>query len=203
MTGIEYSAEERQLRQRAKGELRKRMKMTRDALPAEARRLRSQRIANAVVAMSEFQAAQTIAAYSAIQSEADVVEVVEQSWTDQKIVAFPRANPETKELVFHRVEALDDLRPGAHGIPEPVESAPVIEKSNIDFALVPALAVDANGFRIGYGGGYYDRALPHLVNAFSCVVAYGFQVISEVPLFSDDAAVDAIVTDTAIIYVER
>ena len=92
---------------------------------------------------------------------------------------------------------------GAHGIPEPVESAPVIEKSNIDFALVPALAVDANGFRIGYGGGYYDRALPHLVNAFSCVVAYGFQVISEVPLFSDDAAVDAIVTDTAIIYVER
>ena len=62
-----------------------------------------------------------------------------------------------------------------------------------------ALAVDPRGYRIGYGGGYYDRLLPQLQNALSCAVVYDFQLVAEVPELPFDVTVDLIVTDAQVI----
>jgi 5-formyltetrahydrofolate cyclo-ligase len=84
-------------------------------------------------------------------------------------------------------------------VPEPAETATQIQPEDVDFALVPALAVDPRGYRIGYGGGYYDKLIPRLSEACTCVVAYDFQLISEVRELAFDVPVDLVVTDARVI----
>ena len=86
-------------------------------------------------------------------------------------------------------------------IPEPARDAPRIEPGEIELALIPALAVDPRGYRIGYGGGYYDRLIPRLSKACTCALAYDFQLISEVPELHFDVAVELVVTDARVIRV--
>lgn len=64
--------------------------------------------------------------------------------------------------------------------------------------MIPALAVDPRGYRIGYGGGYYDKLIPALHSARTCAVAYDFQLIAEVLELPFDVAVDLIVTDARV-----
>lgn len=175
------------------------MTLTRNALPSQMRALRSQKIANAVCEMQAFKDARIVAAYSAVRSEASVALVAEASWAQGKTVVFPRV--EERLLVFHQVGPQDALEEGAFGVPEPSATTPVVDLAAIDLVLVPALAADPNGFRIGYGGGYYDRTLPH-VGGVSCVTVYDFQLISEVPALEFDVAVDAVVTDSRTIDVK-
>ncbi len=199
MITAEISAEERELRTRVKHELRRRMRMTRDALPARARALRSQKIAEAVMASKALNDARVIAAYCAVRSEASVATVVQTCWAQGKTVVFPRV--EGSGLVFHRVQSEDELEEGSYGIQEPRAEAPMVNIGAIEFMLVPALAADPAGFRIGYGGGYYDRTLPHVTGS-TCVTVYDFQLISEVPTLENDVPVGAIVTDARTIDVK-
>ena len=89
--------------------------------------------------------------------------------------------------------------PGVFSVPEPPEDAARLLPKEVDFALVPALALDPRGYRIGYGGGYYDRLLPKLSQARTCAVAFDFQLIAEVPELPFDVAVDLVVTDERVI----
>jgi 5-formyltetrahydrofolate cyclo-ligase len=87
-------------------------------------------------------------------------------------------------------------------VPEPPETATRVQPDEVDFALVPALAVDPRGYRIGYGGGYYDKLIPRLGHACTCALAYDFQLIAEVPDLPFDVAVDLVVTDERVIRAE-
>ena len=87
------------------------------------------------------------------------------------------------------------LTPGPWGIEEPGADAPRVAPEAIDLVVVPCLAVDAAGHRLGYGRGYYDRTLAGLGRAVTTAVAFDFQRIAEVPSEPHDVAVTWVVTD--------
>ena len=136
-------------------------------------------------------------AFASIRNEVDTRPLVDAVIASGTRVAFPRVADD--ELTLHLVGSYDELVEGAFSVPEPPEDAAPLQPQDVEFALVPALAVDSRGYRIGYGGGYYDRLVPTLSGALTCAIAYDFQLVAEVPEQPFDAAVDVIVTDARVI----
>jgi 5-formyltetrahydrofolate cyclo-ligase len=197
VSGGDTERAEQELRQRAKLALRKQLRGVRAALPTSACEARSAQIAKRVLAFEELERATTVLAFASIRNEVRTRPMVEALINVGKRVALPRVVDDT--LVLHVVERDTVLVEGAFSVPEPPPDAPRLQPSDVDFALIPALAVDPRGHRIGYGGGYYDRLLPALRRATTCAVAYDFQLIAEVPANPFDAVVDLVVTDARVI----
>lgn len=108
-----------------------------------------------------------------------------------------------RRLEWARVDEWDALAPGPFGIPAPPPEAPAAILEPGDVVLVPGLAFDAAGWRLGRGGGFYDRAFPPGVPGPLLVgVAYAFQLVDLVPHDSRDRRVDAIVTERGLVWVE-
>lgn len=113
-------------------------------------------------------------------------------------------SPVPPRLRFHEVDPGDEtaLAPGPYGLREPVPSALEIAVENIDVMLLPGLAFDRAGRRLGYGGGYYDEAAGKLRAAgrgFLVGVAYDFQLVDRCPAGEADVGVDCVVTDRQVV----
>lgn len=197
MSSDDSSHADIEIRHRAKQALRTQLRAVRSALPESACHSRSSEIATRVLTLPELVNARTVLAFASIRNEVRTREIMNAAWADGKRVALPRVVGDV--LALHIVEADTVMIEGAFSVPEPDAAAPQLEPSEVDFALVPALAVDPRGFRIGYGGGYYDKLLPLLDRACSCAVAYDFQLVPEVPELPFDATVDLVVTDVRVI----
>lgn len=175
------------------------MRTVRAALPDSACDARSAEIRKRLFGLAELQRAATVLAFASIRNEVRTQPSIEAAWSASKRVALPRVQGD--ELSLHLVDPQTPLLPGSFSIPEPARDAPRIEPGEIELALIPALAVDPRGYRIGYGGGYYDRLIPRLSKACTCALAYDFQLISEVPELHFDVAVELVVTDARVIRV--
>lgn len=197
MSGSDTASAEAHLRQRAKHALRAQMRKVRGALPASACDARSARITERALALPEIHDATTVLAFASIRNEVRTAALLAELHARGKRVVLPRVDGEA--LVLHLVEADAVLVEGAFSVPEPSATAPVVSPGDIDVAFCPALCVDARGYRIGYGRGYYDRLLDELTGATTCALAYDFQLVAEVPELSFDRPVDVVVTDTRII----
>ena len=184
---------DRELRRRAKQAIRKKMRAVRAAVPKTALAQRSAKLTQRVIALDPWRDAETVLAFASLDREVDTSALIEALHGGGKRLALPRVSEDG--LALHYVSKDTVLEAGSFAVPEPPVDAPRCEASAVDFALVPALAVDVRGFRIGYGGGYYDRLLPTLTRASTCAVAFDFQLVAEVPEFPFDAAVDWVVTD--------
>jgi 5-formyltetrahydrofolate cyclo-ligase len=186
-----------ELRQRAKRALRNQMLAVREAIPKSACDARSAEITKRVLALAELERAATILVYASIRNEVRTRPSMQAAWMAGKRVALPRVVGE--ELQLHLVDSDTVLTEGAFAVPEPPATAAKVQPDEVDFALVPALALDPRGYRIGYGGGYYDKLIPRLARACTCGVAYDFQLISEVPELPFDIPVDLVITDERLI----
>jgi 5-formyltetrahydrofolate cyclo-ligase len=186
-----------QVRRRAKLALRNQMRSVRAALPAPACDARSAAITERLLELDELRSARTVLGFASIGNEVRTAALMSALWDGGKRVLLPRVAHDELELCA--VEASTALVEGTFSIPEPDRNAALVPAEEVEFALVPALAVDVRGFRIGYGGGYYDRLLPRLTHACTCVAAYDFQLVSEVPELPFDAAVAMVVTDQRVI----
>lgn len=145
----------------AKTALRKRFKEIRRSLGEDARHAADAGIAERVVALPEWRCAPMVLPYLAFGSEAETRGIIEAAWRAGKAVALPRCVPGKRDMTWHRVESLDDLVRSPHGVDEPpYDPATQVDVkscgSNQAIALVPGLAFDAHGYRLGYGGGFYD-----------------------------------------------
>ena len=200
MSADEAEHAESLLRQRAKLALRHRMRGVREALPGSACDARSAEITERLLALAELERAATVLAFASIRNEVRTQTSMQAAWAAGKRVALPRVVGD--ELQLHLVASDTVLIEGAFSVPEPPETATRVQPDEVDFALVPALAVDPRGYRIGYGGGYYDKLIPRLGHACTCALAYDFQLIAEVPDLPFDVAVDLIVTDERVIRAE-
>ena len=118
-----------------------------------------------------------------------------------KRVALPVTDINRQEIFMRAVGRYpEDLVPGVFGIPEPREACPAIAPEEIDLVLVPGVAYDINGYRLGYGRGYYDRFLPRLrPGALTVGLAYAFQIVPTVYPEAHDRPVRLIVTEEGII----
>ena len=197
MSTDETEHAESMLRQRAKLALRSRMRAVREALPGSACDARSAEITKRLFTLAEVDRATTILAFASIRNEVRTRASMQAAWAAGKRVALPRVVGD--ELRLHLVDSETALVEGAFSVPEPPATAAIVQPGDVDVALVPALAVDPRGYRIGYGGGYYDKLIPRLQRACTCAVAYDFQLIAEVPELPFDVAVDVVVTDERVI----
>jgi 5-formyltetrahydrofolate cyclo-ligase len=181
----------------AKRALRDRILQARDALPAADRQRAGTVIATVIAARDDFRAAGTILLAASFRSEWDTRGLLETGLAAGKTVAAPRVHAASRMLEVCRVlDPERDLAPGFRGIPEPLAHCPAVPLTAIDWVLVPGVAFDGGGYRIGYGGGYYDRLLPLLRrDARRVAGAFELQIVERVPTAPHDLTVDAIVTE--------
>lgn len=182
---------------RFKAATRQRMKQLRERTPASARRQRSERIAQQLALLPEYQAAKCVLFYSPTRGEVDLSAVEAHARAEGKRLVYPRVVGDS--LTLHEVRSPDELSPGAFNILEPIEEAPLVAPSAIELALIPALAIDLHGTRLGWGGGFYDRLLPSLEFAFRCGLIYDFQLIPESPREAHDCPLNAAITEDEIV----
>jgi 5-formyltetrahydrofolate cyclo-ligase len=181
----------------AKRSLRLQVLRARDALPADLRMAASKLIAATLSARSDFTAARVVLLTLPFGSEWDTRLLLSSALSQGKTVAVPRVNQERRMLeTFAVCDAVREVGPGYRGIPEPIADCPPVPLASIDWVLVPGVAFDAEGRRIGYGGGYYDRLLPLLGERAARIAgAFELQIVASVPAAPHDATVDAIVTE--------
>ena len=177
----------------------------RDALPVDARAAASHAIASRVTALPQFAAASSILVTLPFRSEWDSALVARTALALGKRVIVPRVDVAARMLSLHVVQSLDDaIESGYRGIPEPRAEAPHASPNDVAFALVPGVAFDGRGRRLGYGGGYYDRLLPLLPRAAPRIAgAFEVQLVDTVPAAGHDLAVDMIVTPTRSVVAQR
>jgi len=185
----------------AKRGVREQANAARDALQAAVRAAASEAIAATIVALPSFAAARTILVTLPFRSEWDSRLVVARALVDGKTVASPRVDPAARMLSLHRiVDLARDVAPGYRDIPEPRAHCPVVAAADVDWVLVPGVAFDTAGRRLGYGGGYYDRLLPLLSSRAARVAgAFEAQIVAAVPFGPHDLTVNAIVTETRVV----
>jgi 5-formyltetrahydrofolate cyclo-ligase len=112
------------------------------------------------LALSEYAGADTIFTYVSKPIEVDTIALIEAALANQKLVAVPRCVPETYDMKFYYITSLDDLERGHFGVLEPIPSkCRLTTDYSKGLCIVPGLSFDAQGYRLGYGKGYYDRFL--------------------------------------------
>jgi 5-formyltetrahydrofolate cyclo-ligase len=182
------------LARRAKAELRKRLRALRNSIPASACTKRSELIVARLREEPSVLAAKSVALFYPMEDrhEVDLRPLDEALRARGVVVAYPSVDPETREMVF-REAPLSDLEEQGLGFAEPCAERPMVSEFSV--IVVPALGVAPNGHRLGYGAGFYDRALPAFSGATKIVVAYDFQVLVEIPVTEGDIACDIVLTD--------
>ena len=182
----------------AKLALRREVLARRDALPADVHAAASAAIAQKVAALPEFAAASAVLLTLAFRSEWNTRPLLDAALAASKTVVVPRVDRQTRMLELHSIADPDrDIVHGHLDIPEPLPTRPRVSRDAIDFVLVPGVAFDPEGRRLGYGGGYYDRLLPLLSPRAARVAgAFDIQIVERVPAAPHDVRVDAIVTES-------
>ena len=175
-----------------KTELRKSLLKTRKSLSPEAWREKSDRICNHLQNSPPFTQAKTILAYFSCRQEPDLSPL----FTTPKKWGFPRCVG--KDISWHIWQPGDTLHTGAYGIVEPLPDAPKIEDSEVDLILVPAVGCDLRGYRLGYGGGYYDRMLSKTEweSKVAIGIIFEFALIAQLPVDSWDRSLHGICTES-------
>jgi 5-formyltetrahydrofolate cyclo-ligase len=184
-----------------KADLRKAVLAQRDGLDAVERARQSRIITHKLLALPEYQRAKTALAYMSIGSEFDTTEFVRDVLASGKMLVLPKVNRGAKHLDIYRVyDPETDLLAGVWGIREPnPHTCEPVALRQIDFVLVPGAAFDAQGNRIGYGGGYYDKLLAHANKKTSLIgAAYSLQLVTNIPHDSHDIKLHSVITNNSI-----
>ena len=122
------------------------------------RSARAHKIAQTLFPLPVYQAAKTVFCYCSTEMELPTDEILTAILADGKILCVPRCEA-PGEMTARRIRTLDALRAGRFGIREPEDTAPIVPPEEIALCIVPCLSADTMGYRLGYGGGYYDRFL--------------------------------------------
>ena len=171
----------------------------RDAMPPAARTRASVAILEKICALPHYAQARVVLTYMGFGSEIETQPLFERIIADAKIAVLPRVDRGTQSLKLHSVCGMSELLVGKWGIREPPADAPLVSIAAIDFVLMPGVAFDHFGNRLGYGRGYYDKllsiadpALARVAAAFSC------QIVPAVPVGPHDQKVDSVITENEI-----
>lgn len=179
--------------------LRKRMLAARDKIGGATRTEKSVAACDCLFSSSPWKDSSGIAVFVSIKNEFPTAAIIERAWQEGKAVSAPRiVDRQRREMVFLSMKSWSDLIPGSLGIPEPSCGTP-IQFSPKDLMLLPGLAFDKSGWRIGYGGGFYDHFLTTLaVEPRLIGLCFSEQIIDDVPHDSFDVPVDGICSDAGL-----
>ncbi|KKI88613.1 hypothetical protein WQ54_30945 [Bacillus sp. SA1-12] len=139
--------------------------------------------------------AQTIAVTISNGREVDTKRIIEKAWGEKKRIVVPKCDPAGKIMAFRQIASFNQLERVFFGLLEPkVEETVEISPNQIDMMIVPGICFDRKGYRIGYGGGYYDRYLTIYHND-TLSLAFSTQIVEKVPKEEHDIPVSKIITE--------
>jgi len=188
----------------AKAELRQSVRRLRDALSPDQARRAAVAAARHLVRLREaphtcsqllLERVASVALFAPIGSEIDTSPLASRLQDRNIALAYPRVRKDSLRLAFHRVTDPSELEPGSFGIPEPHPDAPIIPLATIELMVIPGLAFDPRGQRLGWGKGYYDVTLAEATRALKVGLAFECQVLPDVPSEWNDVPMDIIVTE--------
>ncbi len=174
-----------------KKELRRIYINKRESLSQEEREALSKRIIDRILELEEIKGAKKVLLFCPIRGEPDITPLFSWVLKEGKSLVLPKV--EGKNLKLVEVEGEKDLSIGAFCIPEPTKGKEVLPQE-VDLSLVPGILFDKEGYRIGYGKGYYDKLLGKL-GGIKVGVCFDFQVVERLPRDSWDKPVDLVLTD--------
>jgi 5-formyltetrahydrofolate cyclo-ligase len=178
-----------------KSQLRRQLLKQRQSLSQIVWQEKSDRLCQNLRCFSLWKNARTILAYFSIRQEPDI----QSLFTQERCWGFSRCVGES--LIWHSWTPGDSLVVGKYGIPEPHPDAPILEPTDVDLILIPAVACDSCGYRLGYGSGFYDRllSLPDWRDIPTIGILFDFAYLSEIPTDTWDQKLSAICTETRTI----
>jgi 5-formyltetrahydrofolate cyclo-ligase len=186
------------LTMKSKKEIRERIKKKREKLSKEEVKERSSLIFSNLLIVPAFFRSEVVHLYiSSKNNEVDTHNIIRWLLKEKKRVVVPVVDVETKTMRHSEIFSLSELAVNPYGIYEPKLEQPV-KTSELDCIIIPALAVDRKGNRVGFGGGFYDRFLQN-VQLPTIALAYEFQLLEELPVEEFDVKISAIVTENQII----
>jgi len=186
----------------AKQAMRTLVAAARDALDPAWRAQASVRLVERIAALPTFVDAGTVLLTAPFRSEWNASPLIARALAAGKVVALPRVDESSRMLELRRVDdPARDIVAGYRGLPEPATRCERVAAASIAWVLVPGIAFDRMGGRLGYGGGYYDRLLPVLpVRASRVAGAFSAQIVDAVPSAPHDITMDAVVTEAGVVF---
>jgi len=178
--------------------LRTQFKSIRSAYSLEEKEKLDKKITNRLINMWKFREAEILFCYVSFGIEVDTRSIIRISLEQGKRIAVPKCVDGKRELEFFTIKSMEELKPGTFGVLEPEPKAENrITDFNSGLCIVPALSFDHEGFRLGFGKGYYDRFLSEF-EAFTVGLCYSDCVVERLPHGKYDKNVDILVTEKSL-----
>lgn len=181
-----------------KNQLRKEIKEQRKAIDNSEKSRLDAKINERLRQLWLYRESKTIFTYVSLAEETDTKRFIECALSDGKQVVVPRCIDGTRQMEFCLIHSLEDLEEGAFGVMEPKRTCRIFDDYSDGFCIVPGLAFDREGYRLGYGKGYYDRFLADFCGK-TVGICYNRFVIPTIPRGKFDKSVDLIVTEKRVI----
>lgn len=172
-----------------KKELRRQIREKKRAMTPEQIESASQRLGELFAASEQYKQAKTIYGYLPYNQEVRTVPMLERAMADGKRVAVPKVYGEQMRFIY--ISDMSRISAGYAGIPEPIDDEPVADDPTA-LVLMPGLAFDPQGHRIGYGGGFYDRFLAQEPDHPTVALCYDFQMLPKLETEEFDIPVDCV-----------
>ena len=184
-----------------KTEIRLEYLQKRRAIAPEEKKLRDEKIAKLFLSSITYRYSRAVLLYAALEDEIDISDIAKAALASGKTVAYPKCNSADNTMEYRIIKSLDDLAPGTFDILEPRDECPVYDaaRAQADHAvcIVPGVVFDTQGYRIGYGRGFYDRFL----NGFAGVkvgLVYSDFILKTIPRGRFDLACDVMVSEKGV-----
>ncbi|RNA68923.1 5-formyltetrahydrofolate cyclo-ligase [Alteribacter keqinensis] len=162
--------------------------------------LKTSKIHNILFEQPEWKRAGNVGITLSVGREIDTYEILARGLEENKQMAAPKCDPDKKTLIFYHITSLEQLEDSFYGLKEPdLLKCKKVNEDDLDFLLVPGIVYSDKGYRIGYGGGYYDRFLSGNPSLYTCSLAYEIQLRDNLPTEEHDIAVKSIITEKRFI----
>jgi 5-formyltetrahydrofolate cyclo-ligase len=182
-----------------KKEMRKKVKQLLTQLTDEEKQRYSEAIAKKLYALPVWNKVKCIGITISRGNEVNTMPIIEKAWREGKKVCVPKCNPTEKTMTFRKIDSFEQLESVYFGLLEPIESVTEeVKAAEIDLMVVPGIVFSKDGYRIGYGGGYYDRYLEDFTQ-LTLSLAYSVQIAEQVPIEPHDIPVQMIITNEEVI----
>jgi 5-formyltetrahydrofolate cyclo-ligase len=186
---------------KGKSDIREEYRKKRRDPDPEVKQKLDEQLCEKIINSQTYKSAEVVLTYIPKTEEVNIIKVAETALKDGKKLACPKCDTKSRTMVFKYIDSFDQLEDSVFGLREPVSGCEVFVQDNVIdnkvICVVPAIVFDKKGFRIGYGGGYYDRYLSTFHGIKVGVSYYDF-IVNEAPHGKFDFAVDVLITERGI-----
>ena len=186
-----------------KKSIRKFILEKREQVPANIRNQWDESIFNLLINSEVYKNATVIFIFVSYNSEVNTHKIIEHALKNSKTIYVPKITSKGQLMEVFEIKSLKDLKIGYFGILEPQETCPIGDQNKIDLILMPGVAFDRQGGRVGYGKGFYDKFLDKMDKKVDKIaLAYDFQILDSVPIDEFDVKINGFITNNGITYGE-